>query len=93
MSNFIHEANDLVGEKVRVITVHGTFTGKLVDVNSDSIIMHVNISGRIRRILIRLALIIALFRFLGTVGRGYEPSKSKVYSPHDSLADYLIDDD
>ncbi|WP_148660390.1 hypothetical protein [Anoxybacteroides amylolyticum] len=92
MMNFIHEARHLVGHTVRVITVHGTFTGTLLSVGNDFLVMRVRIGGRLRRLLIRLALIIALFRLLGPVSTGYERSHH-TSDDDDFLEQYLLDDD
>lgn len=73
-------AKELVGQEVEVITSEGTYTGTLLSVGSDTIIMRARIRGRLVRLLIRIALITALFRLvLGT--RGSVWSKS---SEHDS---------
>lgn len=71
MSNqdFKHFASELVGEEVEVITSQGTFTGTLEYVGGDNIILNTRIRGRLVRLAIRIALIIALFRF--AIGRGF----------------------
>lgn len=93
MMNFIHEARHLVGHTVRVITVHGTFTGTLLSVGNDFLVMRVRIGGRLRRLLIRLALIIALFRFFGSFSTGYERSPHASNDDDDFLEQYLLDDE
>jgi hypothetical protein len=54
--------------------------------------MRVRIAGRLRRILIRLALIIALFRLLGPISAGYERSHTSS-ADDDVLEQYLMDED
>ncbi|MBB5323319.1 hypothetical protein HNQ34_000396 [Anoxybacillus tepidamans] len=90
--DFMQQARHLVGHNIRVITVHGTFTGTLLSVGSDFLIMRVRIAGRLRRILIRLALIIALFRLLGPISSGYERSHTSS-ADDDVLEQYLMDED
>lgn len=60
--NFINGAHKLVGEDVEVITTEGTYRGTLLSVGSDSLVLETRIRGRLVRLLIRLALIVALFR-------------------------------
>jgi hypothetical protein len=85
--DFRKQAHRLVGQEVEVITVHGTFRGTLLSVGSDSIIMRTRIRGRIVRLLIRIALIVALFRLLGVTGG------SVSLDDDDALSNYPIDDD
>ncbi|MBB6284091.1 DUF2642 domain-containing protein [Geobacillus subterraneus] len=87
--DFKHQARQLIGQRVTVVTVHGKFHGILLGVGDDFIVMRVNIRGRLRRILIRLALIIALLRLIGT-GSGYEPHRS---SDDEEWEQYLMGDD
>ncbi|MGX9135009.1 hypothetical protein ACWV26_11625 [Rummeliibacillus sp. JY-2-4R] len=58
---FKHFASEIVGNEVEVITSDGTFTGTLEYVGSDSIILLTRRRGRRVRMVIRIALIIALF--------------------------------
>lgn len=70
-NDFMHFANDLVGKEVEVITSEGTYSGTLLSVGSDSIIMETTIRGRSVRLAIRIALIVALFRLVtGSRRRG-----------------------
>lgn len=62
--NFIQEAHRLVGQEVEVITAEGTYRGTLLSVGSDSLVLETIISGRRIRMIIRIALIIALFRLI-----------------------------
>jgi small nuclear ribonucleoprotein (snRNP)-like protein len=62
--NFIQEAHRLVGKEVEVITTEGTYRGTLLSVGSDSLVLETIISGRRIRMIIRIALIIALFRLI-----------------------------
>ena len=62
--NFIQEAHRLVGKDVEVITTEGTYRGTLLSVGSDSLVLETIISGRRIRMIIRIALIIALFRLI-----------------------------
>jgi hypothetical protein len=62
--NFIQEAHRLVGKDVEVITTEGTYRGTLLSVGSDSLVLETMISGRRIRMIIRIALIIALFRLI-----------------------------
>jgi len=62
--NFIQEAHRLVGKDVEVITTEGTYRGTLLSVGSDSLVLETMISGRRVRMIIRIALIIALFRLI-----------------------------
>ncbi|MDP4085781.1 MAG: hypothetical protein Q8934_14340 [Bacillota bacterium] len=64
-NNFIDNAYTLVGQEVEVITVEGTYTGTLVSVGGDSLVLETRIRGRLIRLFIRLALIVALFRLIG----------------------------
>jgi hypothetical protein len=59
---FLNGAYKLVGENVEVITTEGTYRGTLLSVGSDSLVLETRIRGRLVRLLIRLALIVALFR-------------------------------
>jgi len=70
MSNqdFKSEAYRLVGQEVEVITTEGRYTGTLMSVGSDSLVLQTRIRGRLVRLIIRLALIVALFRFIGQRG-------------------------
>lgn len=70
MSNqdFKSEAQRLVGQEVEVITTEGRYTGTLMSVGSDSLVLQTRIGGRLVRLFIRLALIVALFRFIGQRG-------------------------
>lgn len=62
--NFRNFAERLVGEEVEVVTNQGTYTGTLEYVGGDNIILRTRIRGRVVRLAIRIALIIALFRLL-----------------------------
>lgn len=62
---FNKEARALVGQHVEVVTTNGTYTGTLLSVGSNFIIMRTRIRGQLVRLLIRIALIIALFRLIG----------------------------
>lgn len=62
--NFKNHAELLVGQDVEVITTTGTFRGTLLSVSSDSLVLDTLISGRRVRMIIRIALIIALFRLI-----------------------------
>ncbi|NHM30709.1 hypothetical protein [Neobacillus terrae] len=70
MSNqdFKSEAYSLVGQEVEVVTTEGRYTGTLMSVGSDSLILQTRIRGRLVRLIIRLALIVALFRLIGQRG-------------------------
>lgn len=57
-------ASELVGQEVEVVTNNGTYTGTLEYVGSDSIILNTRVRGRRVRMVIRIALIIALFSLL-----------------------------
>ncbi|WP_026575478.1 hypothetical protein [Bacillus sp. UNC438CL73TsuS30] len=57
-------ASQLVGQEVEVVTNNGTYTGTLEYVGSDSIILNTRVRGRRVRMVIRIALIIALFSLL-----------------------------
>ncbi|MCQ6282048.1 hypothetical protein [Bacillus sp. EB600] len=67
--NFNTFAHGLLNKEVEVITSEGTYTGTLVYVGSDTIILQSRIRGRSVRLAIRIALIVALFR-LTTNQRG-----------------------
>jgi hypothetical protein len=62
--NFINEAYRLVGRDVEVITTEGTYRGTLLSVGNDSLVLETRISGRAVRMIIRIALIVALFRLV-----------------------------
>lgn len=66
--NFLSNARRLVGQEVEVITTEGTYTGTLLSVGSDTLVMQTRIRGRVVRLIIRLALIVALFRLIGRRG-------------------------
>ncbi|CRK82912.1 hypothetical protein [Neobacillus massiliamazoniensis] len=67
--DFRHFASQLEGQEVEVVTSNGTYTGTLEYVGSDSIILSTRIRGRRVRMLIRIALIVALFSLL--TGRSF----------------------
>lgn len=92
--DFHHEAHRHVGHEVEVITVHGTFTGTLLSVGRNFIIMRTRIRGRLVRLLIRLALIVALFRLSGGTGEShvFNPSKHDK-DMDDALSNYPMYDD
>lgn len=60
--NFVNQAHRLVGQEVEVITTEGTYRGTLLSVGSDSLVLESLIRGRRVRLILRIALIIALFR-------------------------------
>jgi hypothetical protein len=66
--NFNQIAHGLVNKEVEVITTDETYTGTLLGVGSDVIILRSRIRGRLVRIMIRIASIVAIFRF-----KAYEP--------------------
>jgi hypothetical protein len=88
-------AHSLVGQDVEVITVHGSFTGTLLSVGSNFITMRTRIRGRLVRLLIRLALIVALFRLAGRTGGSYVWTPSRhAQDEDDALSNFpIIDDD
>jgi DNA-binding cell septation regulator SpoVG len=92
--DFRDQVHKLVGQNVEVITVHGTFRGTLLSVGSNFITMRTRIRGRIVRLLIRLALIVALFRLVGGTGGSfvYTPSRN-ARDEDDALSNYMIEDD
>lgn len=63
--NFKSKAHQLVGKKVEVITTEGSYTGTLLSVGSDSLVLQTRIRGRLVRLIFRIALIVALFRLIG----------------------------
>jgi hypothetical protein len=90
--DFFDQAQRLVGQDVEVITVHGTFTGTLLSVGSNFITMRTRIRGRLVRLLIRLALIVALFRLAG-IGGSYVYTPPRNEDADDALSNFLIEDD
>ncbi|WML43880.1 hypothetical protein [Neobacillus sp. PS3-40] len=66
--NFKSNAYRLVGQDVEVITTEGRYTGTLLSVGSDSLVLQTRIRGQLVRLVIRLALIVALFRLIGPRG-------------------------
>lgn len=60
--NFNHIANELINKEVEVITTESTFTGTLLQVGSDVIVLRTRIRGRSVQITIRIALIVGIFR-------------------------------
>jgi hypothetical protein len=66
--NFKDNAYRLVGQEVEVITSEGTYQGTLLSVGNDSLVLQTRIRGRLVRLIIRLALIVALFRLIGPRG-------------------------
>lgn len=62
-------AKGLVGKQVEVITREGTYTGTLLSVGSDSLILETSVRGRNVRLAIRMALIVAISRYV-TSSRG-----------------------
>lgn len=62
--NFIRQAHRLVGQDVEVVTTEGTYSGTLLSVGSDSLVLETRIRGRVVRMIIRIALIVALFRLI-----------------------------
>jgi hypothetical protein len=61
--DFNQIANGLVDKEIEVITTEGTYTGTLLFVGNDTIILRTRIRGRIVRFAIRIAAIVGLFRF------------------------------
>lgn len=91
-TDFLSNAHELIGEEVEVITSEGTYTGTLLSVGSDVIILRTRIRGRIVRLLIRIALIVALFRFIVTERRnpfGFRVS----HHEEDTLSHHERDED
>jgi hypothetical protein len=88
-------AHKLVGKDVEVITVHGTFRGTLLSVGSNFIIMRTRIRGRLVRLIIRLALIVALFRILlgGTEGSFVWTPSKHARDEDDALSNYEMLDE
>ena len=68
-TDFLSNARELISEEVEVITSEGTYTGTLLSVGSDVIILRTRIRGRIVQLLIRIASIVALFRLIVTERR------------------------
>ncbi|MDP4086244.1 MAG: DUF2642 domain-containing protein [Bacillota bacterium] len=66
--NFLDNAYQLIGQEVEVITVEGSYTGTLISAGSDSLVLETRIRGRLVRLFIRIALIVALFRLIGPNG-------------------------
>lgn len=66
--NFLDNAYQLIGQEVEVITVEGSYTGTLISAGSDSLVLETRIRGRLVRLFIRVALIVALFRLIGPRG-------------------------
>lgn len=66
--DFVQFASKLKGQEVEVITNNGTYKGTLEYVGSDNIIIRTRMRGRIVRLAIRIALIIAIFRLAGRRG-------------------------
>lgn len=62
--NFIDKAHSLVGQDVEVITTEGTYSGTLLSVGNDSLVLETFVRGRRIRMIIRIALIVALFRLI-----------------------------
>lgn len=82
--NFNTFAQGLLNKEVEVITSEGTYTGTLVYVGADTIILQSRIRGRSVRLAIRIALIVALFRLI-TGRRG--PFWSDSSEHHDESSD------
>ncbi|GGL54961.1 hypothetical protein [Sporolactobacillus putidus] len=83
----------LIGKRVEVITVHGTFRGTLLSVGTDFLILRTRIRGRIVRLLIRLALIVALFRLIGGTGEPWVFTPSSLEeSEEDVLTNFFIEE-
>lgn len=59
-------AHHLLNKEVEVITSDGSYTGTLIEVGSDILILQTRVQGRLVRLAIRIALIAALFRL--TIG-------------------------
>ena len=68
--DFKRFAYGLVNQEVEVITSEGTYTGTLLSVGGDSIILRRRIRGRSERLAIRIAQIVAISRFATTPPRG-----------------------
>ncbi|XJZ27608.1 hypothetical protein ACF5W4_01780 [Bacillota bacterium Lsc_1132] len=62
--NFINQAHRLVGQEVEIITTEGVYSGTLLSAGRDFLVLETRISGRIVRMIIRFALIVALFRLI-----------------------------
>jgi hypothetical protein len=60
--HFNEIANGLINKEVEVITTERTFTGTLLQVGSDVIILRTQIRGRSVHIAIRIALIVGILR-------------------------------
>jgi hypothetical protein len=67
-TNFISNANRLIGQDVEVITTEGRYTGTLLSVGSDSLVLQTRMGGRLVRLVFRIALIVALFSLIGRRG-------------------------
>lgn len=63
--NFKSKAYQLIGKDVEVITTEGSYRGTILSVGSDSLVLQTRIRGRLVRLVIRIALIVALFRLIG----------------------------
>ncbi len=81
--DFKRFAYGLVNQEVEVITSEGTYTGTLLSVGGDSIILRRRIRGRSERLAIRIAQIVALSRF-ATSPRGPFWAQSSERGPRSS---------
>ncbi|WP_203363699.1 DUF2642 domain-containing protein [Bacillus sp. REN10] len=85
--DFHRFTQSLVGQEVEVITTEGTYSGTLLSVGSDSIVLQTRMNGRLVRLAIRIALIVALFRLIsghrGPVWGQPHENRSKSNKHHD----------
>ncbi|WP_027408466.1 DUF2642 domain-containing protein [Anoxybacteroides tepidamans] len=91
--NFIHQARQSIGHHVKVMTAHDTFTGTLLSVGSDFLVIRVRHNRNEQRLLIRLESIIALSRSEEPTSLEDESSHTASMDDDDLLEQYLLEAD
>ncbi|MBM7652879.1 hypothetical protein [Neobacillus cucumis] len=68
--NFHHVAHELLKKEVEVVTLQGDFTGRLLEVGHDIIVIESRGRVRPRVLAIRIETIVAIFRVENIIPRG-----------------------
>ncbi|MEH7094359.1 DUF2642 domain-containing protein [Neobacillus vireti] len=83
--NFHQIAHELLKKEVEVVTLQGNFTGRLLEVGRDVIVLESRGRGRNRVLAIRIETIVAIFRVETFIPRGpfgFGPGEVEESSEH-----------
>ena len=83
--NFHQIAHELLKKEVEVVTLQGDFTGRLLEVGRDVIVLESRGRGRNRVLAIRIETIVAIFRVENFIPRGpfgFGPGEVEESSEH-----------